>query len=37
MPGDRDRCFAVGANDYISKPVNFDTLIDSINNLVNKK
>lgn len=37
MPGDRDRCFAVGANDYISKPVNFDALIASINNLVTKK
>ncbi|HOM05418.1 MAG TPA: response regulator, partial [Candidatus Kapabacteria bacterium] len=37
MPGDRDRCFAAGANDYISKPVNFDTLVSSINDLVYKK
>jgi CheY-like chemotaxis protein len=27
MPGDQDRCLAAGANRYISKPVNLDTLV----------
>lgn len=26
MPGDRDRCLTAGANDYITKPINFDVL-----------
>jgi CheY-like chemotaxis protein len=26
MPGDRERCLASGANEYMSKPVNFKAL-----------
>lgn len=32
MPGDREKCLAAGANAYISKPVNVDTLIELLNN-----
>jgi len=34
MPGDKERCIAAGANEYVSKPVNFETLITSINRLL---
>jgi signal transduction histidine kinase len=30
MPGDRDRCLAVGANDYLSKPIRLQQLVATI-------
>ena len=37
MPGDRDKCLAAGADDYISKPVNIDQLQAIINRYMNEK
>jgi len=34
MPGDRDRCLAAGADDYITKPINFDQLIQKCHGLI---
>lgn len=34
MPGDRDRCLAAGATEYLSKPVRLKQLVESIQTLV---
>jgi CheY-like chemotaxis protein len=33
MPGDRDRCLAAGADDYITKPLDFDLLLNKVHAL----
>ncbi|MBF0162128.1 MAG: response regulator [Magnetococcales bacterium] len=34
MPGDRQRCLEVGANDYLSKPVRIEQLFDTMQELL---
>jgi len=36
MPGDRERCLAAGANEYLSKPLHLEQLARLINNLLKK-
>jgi CheY-like chemotaxis protein len=35
MPGDRERCFDVGANEYMSKPVSLKLLAKTIEKMLN--
>jgi CheY-like chemotaxis protein len=37
MPGDRERCFEAGANEYMSKPVGLQRLLRTINELHGQK
>jgi CheY-like chemotaxis protein len=36
MTGDRDRCLAAGANDYLTKPVKLKQLASTIQQLLAK-
>jgi len=35
MPGDRERCLAAGANEYLSKPVKLKVLVETMQRLLN--
>jgi CheY-like chemotaxis protein len=36
MKGDMERCIEAGADDYCTKPVDIDVLVNKINELINK-
>ncbi len=35
MPGDRERCFTAGANEYLIKPINLQFMVNTIQQLLN--
>jgi CheY-like chemotaxis protein len=35
MPGDKENCLAAGANEYLSKPVNLEKLVQTIKTYLN--
>lgn len=37
MKGDREKCLAAGANEYVSKPIDIDRLIGLLDHFINKK
>lgn len=37
MPGDRDKCLAAGANDYMTKPVSLKNLASTIKSILLRK
>ncbi|MFN5831430.1 MAG: response regulator [Bacteroidota bacterium] len=37
MKGDMERCIEAGADDYCTKPVDIDVLVNKINELINKQ
>ena len=37
LPGDRERCLAAGADDYISKPYRLQDMVDLIQTVINAK
>jgi PAS domain S-box-containing protein len=36
LPGDKDKCLKAGANQYLTKPVRFKTLLETIENLLSE-
>jgi CheY-like chemotaxis protein len=37
MPGDREKCLAAGADEYMTKPVSFQVLLHKINQLIHRE
>ena len=37
MKGDKERCMEAGADDYCTKPIDIDVLVNKINVLINKE
>ncbi len=37
MAGDREECLAAGMNDYVTKPIRVDQLIEALNNVTPRK